>query len=277
MLHHRNRYAKLESYLIWYIAQEWNKMGFETEFISGIPPKNHEIDILVPHIDATRTPPKYIRFIDRHAEVFNRKITDVSKRHISTNLVSKDSKDPGPVIVKTNANYGGLPEFYNQDIAGRIYNKIQAFFRPGMIRHIHPGQYPVYDHISEVPSVVWNNKHLIVERFIPERSGELYCIRICHFLGDVVLNNKIYSTSKVIKGSNVTHVEPAEIPESLLQLRMRMGFDYGKFDYVIHQGELHILDANKTPGAVKNIELNTRIAQKLANGIFNFVDHRVSE
>ena len=32
-------------------------------------------------------------------------------------------------------------------------------------------------------------------------------------------------------------------------LRQELGFDYGKFDYVVHDGRPVLLDANKTTGA----------------------------
>ena len=41
-------------------------------------------------------------------------------------------------------------------------------------------------------------------------------------------------------------VEPH--PE-IVRLRKAMKFDYGKFDYVIHEGQVLLLDANKTVGA----------------------------
>ena len=40
-------------------------------------------------------------------------------------------------------------------------------------------------------------------------------------------------------------VEPH--PE-VLEIRRTLGFDYGKFDYVLHDGRVVLLDINKTPG-----------------------------
>lgn len=106
-----------------------------------------------------------------------------------------------------------------------------------------------------------------MERYIPERDGAYYCIRICFFLGDVVLNHRVYSKAKVIKGSRVAYSEPVEVPAGIHAKRSEMGFDYGKFDYVIHEGEVHILDANKTPGTLGEQAVNVSVAEKLAVGI----------
>ncbi|TGD65199.1 hypothetical protein EYC08_08965 [Tabrizicola sp. WMC-M-20] len=41
-------------------------------------------------------------------------------------------------------------------------------------------------------------------------------------------------------------------PEPILRLREEMGFDFGKFDYVVHDGQEILLDANKTPSLVRS-------------------------
>ena len=42
--------------------------------------------------------------------VVNRRVTDISKRRISTNLVGPHDTYSGPVILKTDRNFGGLPQ-----------------------------------------------------------------------------------------------------------------------------------------------------------------------
>ena len=41
--------------------------------------------------------------------------------------------------------------------------------------------------------------------------------------------------------------------------RRDLGFDYGKFDYVIHEGRAILLDANSTPGSVFSGVCSSRI------------------
>jgi hypothetical protein len=56
-----------------------------------------------------------------------------------------------------------------------------------------------------------------------------------------------------------------------VQARKRLNFDYGKFDYVVHDGQPVLLDANKTTGAdrICTQELNARRRQR-ADGIYSY-------
>ena len=52
-----------------------------------------------------------------------------------------------------------------------------------------------------------------------------------------------------MKLSNVVERRPfeSEAPEELQRFRAELGFDYGKFDYVMVDGHPVLLDANSTP------------------------------
>ena len=39
------------------------------------------------------------------------------------------------------------------------------------------------------------------------------------------------------------------MPDERRAERERLGFDYGKFDFVVREGKAILLDANKTPGS----------------------------
>jgi len=160
-------------------------MGIEMDIVKGLPSSSHQFDLLLPHIDLTKVPGKYQHYMERFPKVLNRRVVDISKRHISKNLVSKNSDYKGPVIVKTNANYGGLPETFNPGLVEKIYNRTYRFFKPGVVRKMKPSNYQVYNTIEDVPHPVWRNPNLVVERFMPEREDDYYCIRVCFFLGDV--------------------------------------------------------------------------------------------
>src|SRR5690606_15084812 len=140
-----------------------------------------------------------------------------------------------------------------------------------MIQTMKPQNYQVYESISSVPKLIWRNPKMVVERFIPEREGDYFCIRICFSLGEIILNHRLYSKSKVIKGKAVEFSLPTEIPADIYQIRESMGIDYGKFDYVVHDGKVHILDVNKTPGILGNPEIDNQIAKKLAAGIYQYL------
>ncbi|WP_135432437.1 hypothetical protein [Pseudotabrizicola sediminis] len=58
-------------------------------------------------------------------------------------------------------------------------------------------------------------------------------------------------------------------PEPILRLREEMGFDFGKFDYVVHDGQAILLDANKTPSLVRSAR--SERVMRLARGVQPFL------
>jgi hypothetical protein len=56
------------------------------------------------------------------------------------------------------------------------------------------------------------------------------------------------------------------VPEAIVKRRQELGFDYGKFDYVIHDGSAILLDANSTPGASRSSQRVKAYAAHLAEG-----------
>ena len=57
-------------------------------------------------------------------------------------------------------------------------------------------------------------------------------------------------------------------------VRARLGFDYGKFDYVKHEGRYYLLDANRTPGAPESFVNDASVRaslDRLAGGIEAFL------
>jgi hypothetical protein len=62
------------------------------------------------------------------------------------------------------------------------------------------------------------------------------------------------------------------VPNELRIERKRLGFDYGKFDFVVHEGRVVLLDANRTPTAAANLsDYQDTEASRLASGIESFL------
>ena len=59
---------------------------------------------------------------------------------------------------------------------------------------------------------------------------------------------RFVTADRISKAADVLKYEPAEVPPELRAERERLGFDFGKFDFVMHDGEPILLDANRTPG-----------------------------
>lgn len=65
-------------------------------------------------------------------------------------------------------------------------------------------------------------------------------------------------------------------PKSCVFCANRLGFDYGKFDFVMHEGRAVLLDANKTPGRARNLsKIVAAGTANLADG-FEGLIHRVA-
>jgi len=62
------------------------------------------------------------------------------------------------------------------------------------------------------------------------------------------------------------------VPKEVTGMRRRLGLDYGKIDYVIHQGQVVILDANRTPAGPGTPEATARTVGDLADGIWSLLE-----
>ncbi|RUW22213.1 hypothetical protein EOA34_22030, partial [Mesorhizobium sp. M4B.F.Ca.ET.013.02.1.1] len=74
------------------------------------------------------------------------------------------------------------------------------------------------------------------------------------------------SPQSLVKGDDTIRREPVPVPDELRALRRELGFDYGKFDFVMHEGRAVLLDANKTPGRAR------RLSNFVAAGNSNLAD-----
>lgn len=63
-----------------------------------------------------------------------------------------------------------------------------------------------------------------------------------------------------------------KVPDALLKVRREMGFDFGKFDFVIHTGEVILLDVNKTPSV--DYDGSSKRQKLLAQGILPYLASR---
>jgi hypothetical protein len=258
---------------------EWEKWGLKVSFTYGVK-ERPEADLLFSHIDLTRTPPEYVQFIESYPAAVNRNLHDISKRRISTHWIRDGENYSGPVILKTDANYGGRPEYwldrFRRPWRARLRRKATPFLEYVLGQRYAwqnvMSKYPVYDSLADVPRGVARNPALIVERFLPEREGDLYFLRYYLCLGDKHRSTRVSSPSPFMKRSSCKLVgEDLPVPEQVLNLRRSLGLDYGKIDYVIHDGEVVILDVNRTPAVPGSQEANARAVGQLAGGIWSLL------
>jgi hypothetical protein len=271
LLHERQRWIVRRGYRIWALQRVWESQGIRVERVFG-PRTRIDADLLIPHIDLTVMPEAYRAVLDAHPRVVNRRVRDSSKRAISRNLVQPGDGWEGPVIVKTDRNHGGLPEADTasalQGLLARAFPRLRRILAPQRLaraRNLEPYRYPVFPRAADVPAEVFGNPHLVVERFLPEREGSRMFVRYYSFCGDRHVCMRRGGEGPVVR-FRAEVAGPVAVPEEIVAERRRLGFDYGKFDFVVHEGRPVLLDANPTP-TLRAAATADLLASTLADGI----------
>ncbi|MBI5707829.1 MAG: hypothetical protein HZC36_12665 [Armatimonadetes bacterium] len=260
ILTHRTDAFEQIPYFLREIGKVWLEMGIEV-LVPKAPCTPIAADLAILHVDRTVVPSEYLAWGRQFPRCLNLYTADISKRVISRHLVSRTGSYKGPVIVKSNLNCGGLKE--HEERALRAKTAVPP-----------NGQYMIYPSVSEVPAIGWTSPDWVVEEFLPEMSDGQYCLRTWVFLGDGETNSLSFAVEPIIKSANVLRRVPIdnEIPEELRAKREELGFDFGKFDYVLHNGEVVLFDVNRTPsvGAFTPEQFLPRV-RKYAEGIWSFL------
>jgi hypothetical protein len=229
VVRHRDEEERFSTYLLHPLLRIWESRGHEIRVVRGFE-NLPDADLAILHVDLSVVPDEYREAVQRYPRVVNGRVLDVRKRRVSTNLLLADDDWDGTVIVKSNLNALGVPEY-------RVHANARPEFR-----------YTIHARISDVPDQVWADPDLVVERFLPERDKEYFYLRVFTFCGDGTRNRICRSRKPIIRGASIIeHFPGPEVPEEILAERERLGFDFGKFDYVVREGKPILLDANKTP------------------------------
>lgn len=260
LMHQNARALPLTRYSITHLAYRWANDGNKVMFIFGdkqfVP-----ADIAIVHVDLSVVPNSYLELANRYPIVINGRVRDIRKSNISKNLLSYGNPYPGKVIVKSNLNFAGMPE---RIVMATDNQQNQMDFKL-------PKDYRIYDNISEVPEKYFNNIRFVIEKFLPEREDDFFCVRNYLFLGDQTICYKSMSHKPVINGSAWESIEIVEPHPEVLAWREELHFDYGKFDYVLHEGKPILLDANKTVGVPPKFHALEEIWNKRAKGLYSFL------
>ncbi len=227
-------------YMMHAFAEHWRRRRHRVHIHHGLE-NAPEGDLAVMHVDLTVVPEAYRALASRYGRVLNARVPDVSKSRFSQDLLDRYADWIGPVIVKTEANYGGKPE----QLFGLIAEQagVRADFASGPVAE----SYPMYAALRDVPEEVWRTPGLVVERFLPEREGRDYCLRVWTFLGDRERSVRWRAAEPIVKAHNMTGRDTVEVPDEIRAWRERLGFDFGKFDYVRYGERWVLLDVNRTP------------------------------
>ncbi len=275
---------RTHEYRVTHCVPPWRAEGFDVAMQFGVATPL-DADIVVPQVDLSVMPGDYQRALAAHPCVVNREVTDIRKTVFSSNLVRQHDSYQGPVIVKTNANFGGAPErrlARRQPLPTRVAQGLRTAARRAQrvvssgstdplayAEALDPSRYPIFPHKRDVPAAVFDNPDLIVERFRPEHIGGQYHLRSYAFLGDRSITIRSAADGPIVKGANGRAPDEVPVHDRIVAERSALRFDYGKFDYVLHNGEAVLLDINATPsfGAVYPAALREHVARTLAPGI----------
>jgi len=232
------------------IAEIWRENGLRVTVLQGLEDRTNA-DLAILHVDLTVVPDDYLAFVRQYPVVLNGRVEDISKRRITANLVRRGDGYQGAVIVKTDRNCGGVMESHlvrKGTLLHRYAQRLRDRLPWGFRSRLSTSDYRIFDSVHDVPRAVWHNPDLIVERFLPERRDDYYCLRTWFFLGDRETNSVSYSKQPIVKAGNVLRREVVnEVPDELRNIRRDLGFDYGKFDYAIVNDRVVLYDVNRTP------------------------------
>ena len=242
VLEHRHQ-AKLGiHYMAYEFAKRWEESGHRVLFHRGLdaPPAG---DVALLHHDLTVVPEAYLEAARRYRRVLNGATADIRKSRYSECLLARGDPWAGRVIIKTEANHGG-----HVDDALR-----RASLAAGQASDV--AELPLMDHyylcdsMRHVPDAIWATPGVIVEKFIPEEDERGTYLRVWTFFGGEERSTRYRAKVPLIRFADCVDPEPVAVPEEMRAMRARLGFDFGKFDYVKHDGRYFLLDANRTPGA----------------------------
>lgn len=248
---------ELGRYGIMRYAKTWVDDGHDVQILIGTS-GYVAADVAVLHVDLSEVPEEYTNLAMRYRVALNDKITDVRKTMISKNLVRPGDGYQGPVIVKSNLNHAGIPEDSAAMRRRRFFDR--------------PGQYPVFPTLAAMPEHFWTDAAVVVEKFLPERDGDLYCLRTYSFVGDHGTCLRFKGPEPVVEVTAEMPFDLVEPDPAILAARAELKIDFGQIDYTMHEGNAVLFDVNKVIGrgaAVASPELETQRTHR-ARGLYKY-------
>ncbi|RAZ90471.1 hypothetical protein DPM33_13215 [Mesorhizobium hawassense] len=233
-------------YMLFDLLEELKRRGHSVRILRGTAAKP-AADVAVLHLDATVTPPDYSDYARSFPFCLNLGAIDISKRRISGAVIGRDDGWKGRVIVKSSLNHWGTPE-EQLNLRARRAGKPEPF--PGAEAF---ERYEIHASLADVPAELFERQDLVVEKFIPEPESDGFGARFWLFCGERERCTRHVSPQSLVKGDDTIRREAVPVPDELRALRRQLGFDYGKFDFVLHEGRAVLLDANKTPGRARSL------------------------
>lgn len=279
LFHENETTDSVQGYAITRIADFWREDGHKVFCLFGtsefIP-----ADLVLVHVNLSVVPESYLEFARRYPIVVNGEVRDIRKSTFSRNLLQRGDSWEGKVIVKSDLNYGGAPEERLAVPPSRqrsfSYRLRGRFRRMRFLWFADATSYRIYAHLNQTPARFFEMPTIIVEKFLPEIDGGMVCLRNYCFLGDAAYAIRLKTDRSIVKGSNCNLCEIVEPHPEIVAAREKWKFGYGKFDYVVVNGEAILLDMNKTLGmATEQKALGytpelSALRRHRANGLYSY-------
>ena len=263
ILFHEKARGQSLNYLINHYAEFWREDGHEVIFLSGVA-QFVPADLVIVHVDLSVVPEEYLEFAKRYPIALNGEVKDIRKSTYSQLIVKPGDPYDGKVIVKSNFNYAAGPE-RSLGVPLDPRGVSASFFGS-------PLDYQIFESQKAVPAILFSDPNIVVETFQPEFEDGFYHLRVQLFVGDHVTCTRMVSRNPIVNGSTQIRIERVEPHPEIVRLQKAMKFDYGKFDYVIHNGKAVLLDANKTTGGatIKSTPELVAMRRYRAEGLYNY-------
>lgn len=277
-------------YVISWLVECWVDAGYEVEYTFDLDTRQ-KADIAILHVDLTEIPEKYHTYAKRFPVVINAGNNSIGKDLFSHMALTWPTSYDGKVIVKTKLNFGGMPELSNSlwikrkffqlvsdaAMSGTVSSPLLKSLAWKRLLTINPSKYPIFDSVDDVPRAAWKNPNLIIEKFLPEQEEDgRYVLRHWYFFGSKEFRIKLVCKNPIPKWINMDSEEQsqsskdwfdievlddAELPDEVRAVRERLKMDYGRLDWVFHNGKPVVFDANKTPGATGVMDRTTELGR----------------
>lgn len=268
-------------YVIHQLADAWRDRSEKVTYLFG-PQTYVPADVLIVHVDLSVVPKSYLEFAAQYPVVLNGDLRDIRKSRISQSLVSPRDEWRGPVIVKSDLNFSGRPErMLEGNWAERRWALARKISRAGeRVRSWNmpvreASKYSIFESVDDIPSRWFSHDGSVVERFLPEVENGLYHLRMVQVLGDRRVGTRLASQEPIVKAGTSIDAAEMEPDEIVDEWCTEHHVDYGKLDYVVHNGEPILLDVNKTIGSTPGYRDNAALARSrrnLAEGLYGYLD-----
>ena len=113
LFHEGDRHRDPSDYVVDHLAEFWREDGHRVSYVFGVK-RFVPADIVLVHVNLSVVPGAYLEFASRYPIVLNGKIADIRKSTFSRNVVRPGDPWDGPVIIKSDLNYAGVPERFMQ-------------------------------------------------------------------------------------------------------------------------------------------------------------------